>query len=81
MTDKYLGRTSFNKGNCANFFHEKEYNGAFWGAFFYENICEKNFMSKFILVVILILESKGLYLLKRTQHQAKKNYMYFYQVG
>lgn len=39
-------------------------------------------MSKLILVVILILESKGLYfLLKRTQHQAKKNYIYFCQVG
>ena len=42
---------------------------------------KKNCMSNLLLVVILILESKGLYFLKRTQHQAKKNYMYHVPSG
>ena len=54
------GVTSFTKGNRANFSGEKWYNEAFRGAYSLRRR-EKNFKSNLVLVVVLVLESKGLY--------------------
>ena len=54
------GLTSFNKNNRANFSGEKKGNEAFRGIYFLR-ICEKYLKSNVVLVVVLVLESKGLY--------------------
>ena len=53
------GVTFFTKDNSANFSSEKWQNKAFRGVYILR-IREKNFKSKLILVVVLVLESKGL---------------------
>ena len=50
---------SFNKGNSSNFSSEKWKNEAFRGVY-NSRIPEKNFKSNLVLVVVLVLESKGL---------------------
>ena len=54
------GLTTFNINHCANFAREKAVNGGFWG-FAFCSIGGKNFKSDLVLVVVLVLESKGLY--------------------
>ena len=51
--------TSFNNDNNANFSGEKKYNEEFRGVYFMA-IRKKNFKSNLVLVVVLVLESKGL---------------------
>ena len=54
------GSTSFNNDNSDNFFDEKKYNEEFRGVCFLTTR-EKNFKSNLVLVVVLVLESKGFY--------------------
>ena len=53
------GVTSFTKDDSANVSSEKWQNKAFRGVYILRKR-EKNFKSKLILVVVLVLESKGL---------------------
>ena len=54
------GSTSFNNDNSANFSGEKKYNEKFRGVYLLI-IREKNLKSNLVLVVVLVLEHKGLY--------------------
>ena len=53
------GSSSFNNDNSANFSGEKKYNEEFRGVCFFDNT-RKNFKSSLVLVVVFVLESKGL---------------------
>ena len=50
--------------NSANFSGESKVQGSFPGSLFFENT-RKNFQSNLALLVVLVLESKGLYWLLR----------------
>ena len=54
------GVTSFNTDNSAIFSNEKRYNEGLVGVYFLR-IREINFKLNLVLVVILVVESKGLY--------------------
>ena len=51
--------TFFNNDNCANFFGEKKVQSTISGCLFFE-ITRKKFKSNIVVVVVLVLESKGL---------------------
>ena len=52
--------SSFNNHDNVNCSGEKKYNEEFRGVYFFDNT-RKNFKSNLVLVVVLVLESKGLY--------------------